>query len=98
MLDNLILQQSIGKYMPQFKKTDEVKALLETGLINKSVKFGAEISALKKGEGLFIATEEWKLKSKPSNYYYLKFNRGKGKSKVLSVYNVKGGYLLVKNA
>ncbi len=56
----------------------EVKEILNTPKTNSLVKpilFGKDIEALASGEGLFIATSEWELKTPVANYYYSKYNK-----------------------
>lgn len=87
--------------MPQKLTQKEVKDLLgsKVGRRRKAIFFGKEIESLKKGEGLLVTHKEWKdttkLKTKPSTYYYNKYNKD-SKNKILSIASVVNGYLLTK--
>ena len=71
----------------------------KVGRRRKAIFFGKEIESLKKGEGLLVTHKEWKdttkLKTKPSTYYYNKYNKD-SKNKILSIASVVDGYLLTK--
>lgn len=61
---------------------------------SKPTLYYEEIKGLKVSEGFLITKGEWKMKTKPSSYFYQRINK-KGEMKV-SVYNTPDGYLIVK--
>lgn len=75
------------------KEVNEILAS-RVSRVAKPTVFGAEIEALKKGEGFLITTDDWKMKTSPSSYYYRKFNK-EGKIKV-SCIKTDDGFLIVK--
>jgi hypothetical protein len=76
---------------------EEVLKLKETISKKGDVKFGAEISALKKGEGFVIKLEEWDLKTTIPAYYYGKFRKGvSDKDREYSYRKIGDSYLIEK--
>ena len=84
--------------MVAIKNKQEVQTLLssrKSGGVKKPILFITEINSLKKGEGLFIPTKDWKLQTKPSSYYYSKVTKSE-ETKSIKVSKVEGGYLITK--
>ncbi len=76
---------------------DEVAKLISTSKRTTTIKFGDEISALKKGEGLFISDNEWTAQTTITAYYYGKFRKGiKEEDRVYNYQKVKDGFLITK--
>ena len=71
----------------------------KVGRRRKAIFLGKEIENLKKGELLLVIYKEWKdttkLKTKPSTYYYNKYNKD-SKNKILGIASVINEYLLTK--
>lgn len=76
---------------------DEVAKLISTSKRTTTLKFGSEISALKKGEGLFINDNEWTAQTTMSAYYYGKLRKGiKVEDREYDYQKVKDGFLITK--
>ncbi len=75
------------------EQVKELKSVNRKG----EIKFGKEISELKKGEGLMISDSEWDMKTTIPAYYYGKFRKGvEEKERQFSYRKVDGGYIIEK--
>ena len=86
--------------MATVKSKEQVQELLKSkakGGRKKPIRFDAEITKLKKGEGLFISDAEWApMKTAIPSYYYQKYKGKKVVSISKDTEKGKPGYTLVK--
>lgn len=76
------------------KQVQELLTKTKGKRASKPIVFGAEIDAMKPGEAIQIAKDEWDMKTPISTYYYSKYKK-KGND-IIRVKTINDSYLIIK--